>query len=244
MEKFDLIVIGAGGAGREAATRAHLDFGASVAVVEQGLWGGSCANVACKPTKQYVVAAELVADFRNAAELGLRDGLARFDLARLKERKDWLVGTQQAWRQRFVDAGFTAVDGEAVLVDEHTVRVGARELTSSRILVATGSRVAVPPIEGIDDVPWLDSTAALELTEVPGSLLVLGAGAVGLELAHAFARFGAQVTVVEGADRIAIRSDADASAELTSALATDGLEIVTSTFVTRVERAGTRVRAT
>ena len=244
MEKFDLIVIGAGGAGREAATRAHLDFGASVAVVEQGLWGGSCANVACKPTKQYVVAAELVADFRNAAELGLRDGLARFDLARLKERKDWLVGTQQAWRQRFVDAGFTAVDGEAVLVDEHTVRVGARELTSSRILVATGSRVAVPPIEGIDDVPWLDSTAALELTEVPGSLLVLGAGAVGLELAQAFARFGAQVTVVEGADRIAIRSDADASAELTSALATDGLEIVTSTFVTRVERAGTRVRAT
>jgi len=244
MEKYDLIVIGAGGAGREAATRAAVDFGASVAVVERGLWGGSCANVACKPTKQYATAAELVGDLRVASELGLRGGLGRFDLARLKERKDWLVGTQTVWRQRFVDAGFTAIDGDAALVDAHTVRIGTRQLTSNRIVVATGSRVAVPPIAGIEDVPWLDSTAALELTAVPESLLVLGAGAVGLELAHVFARFGARVTIVEGADRIAVRSDAEASAELAAALSAEGIEIVTSTFVTGVERAGTGVRAT
>jgi mercuric reductase len=244
VEKFDLIVIGGGGAGREAATRAHADFGASVAVIESGLWGGSCANVACKPTKQYVAAAEFLADARAAPDLGVRGALARFDLAQLKDRKDWLVGSQRDWRQRFVDLGFTAIDGEATLVDPNTVRVGDRELMSNRILIATGSRVAVPPIAGIDDAPWLDSTTALELTEVPPSLLVLGAGAVGLELAQAFARFGSRVTIVEGADRIAIRSDADAAAELQAALAHDGLEIVTSTFVTKVEPASESIRAT
>jgi mercuric reductase len=243
VDKFDLIVIGAGGAGREAATRAHVDFGASVAVVERGLWGGSCANVACKPTKQYVRAAELVHDLRVAPELGLSGGLARFDLATLKERKDWLVGTQHAWRQRFVDAGFTSIEGDATLIDASTVRVGERELAGSRIVVATGSRVAVPPIDGIDEVPWLDSTAALELTEVPDSLLVLGAGAVGLELAQVFARFGSRVTIVESAERIAIRSDADASSELAAALRADGLEVVTGTFVTRVERSRNGIRA-
>jgi len=237
-ERYDLIVIGGGGAGREAATRARMDHGAAVAVVERGLWGGSCANVACKPTKQYAAAAALIADLRIASDLGLEAGArAGFQLAALKERKDWLVGTQAAWRQRFVDAGFTAIDGDATLVSENTVRVGDRILAAERILISTGSRTAVPPIEGIDDVLWIDSTGALELTELPPRLLVLGAGAVGLELAQAFARFGSQVTLVEGADRLAIRSDEDAAAELDAALAADGIEIVTGTFVTRVARA-------
>jgi mercuric reductase len=243
VERFDLIVIGAGGAGREAATRAHVDFGATVAVVERGLWGGSCANVACKPTKQYVAAASLIGDLRNAADLGIRGALGRFELGRLKERKDWLVGTQEMWRQRFVDAGFRAVDGDAVFLDASTVRVGDRVLRGDRIIVATGSRPAIPPIEGIDEVPWLDSTAALELTEVPHRLLVLGAGAVGLELAQAFARFGSQVTIVEGTERIAIRADAEAAAELSGALAAEGIEVVTGTFVTRVEQVEGGLRA-
>ncbi len=235
--RFDLIVVGAGSAGREAATRARVDHGARVAVVEHGLWGGSCANVACKPTKQYVTAAELLASLRAAADLGVHTGAVAFDLAALKARTDWLVGTQEAWRQRFADLGLTLVDGTAELVDAATVRVGDRLLAGERILVSTGSRTAVPPIEGIDEVPWLDSAGALGLTELPGSLLVLGAGAVGLELAQAFRRFGSTVTLVEGADRIAIRSDADAAAEVHAALEDDGVEIVTGTFVTRVERA-------
>src|SRR5581483_6725929 len=96
--RFDLIVVGAGSAGREAATRARVDHGARVAVVEHGLWGGSCANVACKPTKQYVTAAELLASLRAAADLGVHTGAVAFDLAALKARTDWLVGTQEAWR--------------------------------------------------------------------------------------------------------------------------------------------------
>ena len=234
MDSFDLIVIGSGGAGREAATRAYLDYGASVAVIENGLWGGSCANVACKPTKQYAVAAELIAALRAAADLGIRAGPVTFDLGGLKERKDWLVGTQVDWRQRFVDIGFNAIDGEAALVAENTVRVGDRLLTAERILIATGSRTAVPPIEDIDDVPWIDSSGALELTAVPGRMLVLGAGAVGLEFAQAFARFGSHVTLADGADRIAFHADAAAAAELHAALESDGIDILVNAFLTKV----------
>ena len=243
-EHFDLVVIGGGGTGREAATRAAVDHGASVAVIESERWGGACANVACKPTKQYVVAAELLADLRVAADLGVSVGATTFDLARLKARKDWLVGTQENWRRRFVDAGFTAIDGAATIVDPHTVAAGDRLMTADRILVATGSRTAVPPIDGIDDVPWIDNSGALELTELPESMLVLGAGAVGLEFAQTFARFGSEVTIVEGAERIAIRADADAAAEIHAALEDDGVEIVTGTFVTKVRREGTMIAAT
>lgn len=243
-EHFDLIVIGGGGTGREAATRAVVDHGASVAVIESERWGGSCANVACKPTKQYVAAAELLAGLRSAEDLGISTSGAAFDLARLKARKDWLIGTEATWRQRFVDAGFTAIDGVATIVDPQTVRVGDRVLTAERILVAAGSRTAVPPIDGIDDVPWIDNVGALELTELPESLLVLGAGAVGLEFAQAFARFGSRVTIVEGAERIAIRADADAAAEVHAALEDDGVEIVTDTFVTKLRREGDAIAAT
>ena len=243
-ESFDLIVIGGGGAAREAATRAVADHGATVAVIERERWGGSCANIACKPTKQYVKAAELIADLRAAGDMGVETRASTFDLARLKARKDWLIGTQETWRQRFVDAGFTAIDGEATIVDSQTVQVGERLLTAERILVATGSRTALPPIDGIDEVPWIDNIGALELTELPASMLVLGAGAVGLEFAQAFARFGSKVTIVEGAERIAIRADADAAAQIQLALEDDGVEIVTNTFVTKVERQGGAIAAT
>lgn len=244
MNEFDLIVIGGGGASREAATRAATDHGASVAVIERERWGGSCANVACKPTKQLVVAAGLLKDLRAVgADLGIQTDGVEFSLAALKARKDWLIGSQETWRQRYDDA-FTAIDGEASFVDERTVRVGDRLLTADRILIATGSRTAVPPIPGIDDAPWVDNIGLLEVTALPESLLVLGGGAVGLEFAQAFARFGSRVTIVEGGERIAARSDADAASELTAALRDEGVEVVTSTYVTRLGRDGAGAIAT
>src|SRR5215468_689877 len=155
-ESFDLIVIGAGSSAREAAVHAVRDHGARVALVERERWGGQCPNVACKPTKQYVTAAELLHDLAVAPELGIDIGGRSFDLARLKARKDRLVGTQEAWLQRFHDAGFDTFAGEATFVDPNTVLVGRLVLTAERILIATGSRTAVPPIDGIDSVPWID----------------------------------------------------------------------------------------
>jgi mercuric reductase len=244
-DRYDLIVLGAGSAAREAAARATNDHGKTVALVERLRWGGDCPNVACKPTKQYVAAAELLRDAREiASELGIDLGTPAFDLARLKARKDWLVGTQEAWRKRLDDAGYHTIAGEGRFVDARTIAVGDRILTAERVLIATGSRTAVPPVRGIEDVEWLDHVSALELTELPRSLAVLGAGAVGLEFAQAFGRFGTKVTLVEGAPRIAPLADADAAAEVHAALVDEGLEIVTNTFATAVERDGDELMLT
>lgn len=235
-EDYDLLVLGAGSAAREAAARAALDHGASVALVERDLWGGQCPNNACKPTKQYVTAAELMRDLRAAGDLGIDVGQPTFDLAQLKARKDWLIGSQETWRQRFIDAGYVTVRGEASFVDATTVRVGERLLSGRNILIATGSRTSVPPTKGIDGVDWLDHIGVLELTELPASLLVIGGGAVGLELGQAFARFGSRVTLVQADGQIAARSDADAAAEVAESLSDDGVDVIVSTFVTEVSR--------
>ena len=244
-ESFDLIVIGAGSAAREGAAKAAREHGASVAMIERERWGGSCPNVACRPTKAYLVAAELAHDANTlAAKLGIEVGEARVDLARVKARKDSLLTTQEKWRERLTEAGYELVDGVAGFEDAHTIRVGERRLSAERILVATGSRTALPPIDGLDQVDWLDHVSALEATELPASLLVVGAGAVGLEFAQAFQRYGSHVTIVDAVDRIAFRDDPEAAAELADALTDDGIETITSTFVKSVRRDGDAIVAT
>src|SRR5436853_2025601 len=196
-EQFDLVVLGGGSAARDAANMAMRDYDARVALVERERWGGSCPNVACTPTKAYLVAAALAHEIDALApKLGLDPGPARPDLKRIKARKDSLKKPQERWVADLRAAGFDTYPGEARFVDARTICVEDVELTAERILVATGSRTAVPPIDGLDRVDWLDHISALELEELPGSLLVIGAGAVGLEFAQAFSRFGSRVTVV------------------------------------------------
>ena len=244
MKHYDLIVLGSGSAARDGAAKAAQQCGASVALVESTRWGGSCPNVACKPTKAYLVVAELVHDVNELGEkLGLDVGPARIDLARVKARKDSLKKGDQKWMEDLQSAGFDTYGGMAELMDAGTIRVGDEELTAERILVATGSRTAVPPIEGIDDVDWIDHVSALELTELPESMLVVGAGPVGLEFAQIFARFGTRITVVQGASRISPRSDAQATEVLQAALEDDGIEFVLSSTVKSVRRDGDEVVA-
>jgi mercuric reductase len=245
VKHYDLIVLGSGSAARDAAAKAVQQCNASVALVESTRWGGSCPNVACKPTKAYLVVAELVHDINRLAEkLGIEVGPAHVDLARVRARKDSLKKGDPKWVEDLRGAGFDTYDGLAELVDERTVRVGDEELTAERILIATGSRTAVPPIEGIDGIDWIDHVSALELTELPESMLVVGGGPVGLEFAQIFARFGSRVTVVQGADRISSRSDEQASAVLHGALEDDdGIEIVLASFVKSVRRDGEEIVA-
>ena len=244
-ERFDLIVIGGGSAARDAAGMASREHNARVALVEQERWGGSCPNVACTPTKAYLVAAELAHDASALApKLGVETGAVRVDLARVREWKETLKKSQEQWVVDLEAAGFATFTGKASLVDAHTVSVGDRQLAAERILIATGSRTAVPPVEGIDEVGWIDHVSALDLTELPRSLLVVGAGAVGLEFGQAFARFGSEVTIVDAADRIAPLADAEASAKLAAALADEGIRLAPGVFVQRVRRDGGEAVAT
>ncbi len=236
-ETYDLIVLGAGSAARDGAGMAAREHGARVAIVERTRWGGSCPNVACRPTKAYLVAAELMHDVRrHAAERGIDLPAPALDLARTRAWKDSLRRDQDSWVKLLRDAGYGVYPGEAAFVDAHTVHVGDARLSAERILVATGGRTAVPPIPGIADVHWIDHISALELTEVPESLLVVGAGPVGLEFAQIFARFGARVTIVNHGPQIAARADTDAANELQAALEDEGIEVVLNGGVERVGR--------
>ncbi|MGB2874835.1 MAG: NAD(P)/FAD-dependent oxidoreductase [Gaiellaceae bacterium] len=244
-ERFDLIVLGAGSAARDAAVRAAREHGARVAIVERERWGGSCPSVACKPTKAYLVAAELTHDVNALADsIGIEVGAARANLARIRAWKESLKKPQPKWIEELEAAGLTTFQGEARLVDANTVQVGETELEAERILIATGSRTAVPPIDGIDDVGWIDHVSALELTELPDSLLVVGAGGVGLEFGQIFSRFGSRVTIVDALERISPSSDKEASATLAAALEDEGIEIATSVFVKTVRREGREIVAT
>lgn len=244
-DRYDLIVLGGGSAARAGARKASEEHGTKVALVESIRWGGSCPNVACKPTKAYLVVAELVHDVNHLAEkVGIEVGPARVDLARAKGRKDSLKKPQPDWVKELNGQGFDTYDREAELVSAETVRVGDEELSGERILIATGSRTAIPEIEGLGDVDWLDHVSALELTELPDSLLVVGGGPVGLEFAQAFARFGSRVTVVHSRDHLAPRTDEQAADELAGALEDEGIELVVSSRVQRFERHTDGVAAT
>src|SRR5712691_7198790 len=137
--EFDLVVIGAGSAAREAAGRART-YGASVAVVERGLWGGSCPNVACSPTKAYVAAADLLHDVNSlAAEMGIEVGRATANLARVRARKDSLKRTQDRWIESLEEQEISTFTGEASIVGPNTVDVSGHELAAELILVADAS---------------------------------------------------------------------------------------------------------
>jgi mercuric reductase len=243
-ERYDLIVLGSGSAARAGAGKAAQEHGARVTLIEHTLWGGSCPNVACRPTKAYVVAAELMHEVRHhAAERGIDLPDPAIRLAQTRSWKDALRRDQQSWVQTLKDAGYAVVPGTAAFVDADTVRVGDQELSGDRILVATGSRTAVPPIPGIDVIEWIDHISALELEEVPESLLVVGAGPVGLEFAQIFARFGSRVTIVNTGPQIAARSDTEAAAELQAVLEEEGIDVVLNSGVDSFARSGEGIDA-
>jgi mercuric reductase len=243
-QPYDLIVLGSGSAARDGAGKAARDYGARVALIEHWLWGGSCPNVACRPTKAYVVAAELMHDVRHhAAERGIALPEPSIELAQTRKWKDSLRRDQQSWVQTLKEAGYRVVPGTAAFVDARTVRVGEQQLSCDRILIATGSRTAVPPIPGIEDIEWIDHVSALELEEVPESLLIVGAGPVGLEFAQIFARFGSRVTIVNTGPQIAAHADTEAASELQAALEEEGIEVVLNSGVDSFARDGDGIAA-
>ncbi len=244
-ETYDLIVLGAGSAARDGAAKASREHGVRVAIVERTRWGGSCPNVACRPTKAYLTAAELMHDVRHhASERGIDLPEPTIELARTRAWKDSLRRDQESWLQVLADAGYGLFPGEATFVDPQTVRVGETEVSADKVLIATGSRTAVPPIPGVEDVEWIDHVSALELDEVPSSLLVVGGGPVGLEFAQIFARFGSRVTIVNHGPQVAARADTDAARELQAALEAEDIEVVLNSGVDSFSRNGNVVEAT
>ena len=244
---LDLVVVGGGSAAFAAAIRGA-ELGARVAVAEEGVIGGTCVNRGCLPTKNLLHAAERYHDYRTDGFPGLPKGEAAASFADVIAQKDELVASMR--QKKYVDIleaypEIRLVPRRARLVSEHEAAVGGERMTAGAFLVATGASPAPLPVEGIETVPVLNYKEALDLRELPRSLVVVGGGPIGLELGQMFARFGTEVTVLEALPRIAPLEEPEISEALRAYLEAEGIRIHTNAKVLRVGRGegGVRVRA-
>jgi pyruvate/2-oxoglutarate dehydrogenase complex dihydrolipoamide dehydrogenase (E3) component len=228
MRRFDAIIIGAGQAGPSLAGRLTA-AGMTVAFVERHLFGGTCVNTGCMPTKTLVASAYAAHLARRAADLGIDlDGAVRVDMKRVKARADAVVANARAGVEKSLrdNARCTVIDGHARFEGPDRVRVGNELLTASRIFINVGGRAVVPDrMPGVHDVPFLTNTSMLALDRLPEHLVVVGGSYVGLEFAQMYRRFGAQVTVVEKAARLVPREDEDVSDTIRDVLLAEGVAV-------------------
>ena len=245
-EAFDAIVVGGGQAGPALAERCSKE-GLRTAVIERSHFGGTCVNVGCMPTKTLVASARAIHVARRGAEFGFSTGEIRVDMQRIKERKDQIVLQSRAgvmqWMQGLKHA--EVIRGEAAFIAPRTVRIGqgagARVLSAPRVFINVGGRVSVPDLPGIHDVPHLDSSSIMELTEVPEHLVIVGGSYIGLEFAQIMRRFGAKVTVVERLPKLLPREDDDVSDGIHDILAAEGIEFQLAADCLSLSRRGSDV---
>jgi pyruvate/2-oxoglutarate dehydrogenase complex dihydrolipoamide dehydrogenase (E3) component len=227
---FDSIVIGAGQAGPSLAGRLT-SAGMKVAIVERNLFGGTCVNTGCMPTKTLVASAYAAHLARRSAEYGIDIGTPiRIDMKRVKARADTVSANArrnlEAWLRGL--EGLTVIEGHARFEGPGVVRVGENLMKAPRIFINGGGRANVPDMPGIGTVDYLVNTTILKLDAVPRHLVVVGGSYIGLEFAQMYRRFGAEVTVVEMAPRLIAREDEDVSEAVRQILTDEGITVRTS----------------
>lgn len=238
--EFDLAIIGGGSAGFAAAIKAA-DLGAQVAIAEGGTLGGTCVNVGCVPSKTLIRAAEAQRRRAHHGFAGIPASDGAPDWSVVREEKDELVAElRQAkyWDVLREYPSVTLFEERAELTGDTAIRLGGgRVIGAAKVLLATGSSPWSPPIPGLAEAGFLDNTTAMALDRLPASMIVVGASAVGLELAQMFARLGVRITVLEGALRVLPAEDFEVGIALAQYLNDEGLEILTGASITRVSRA-------
>ncbi len=238
MRDFDLAVIGAGAAGL-TVTAVAAQLGLRVVLIERAQMGGDCLNTGCVPSKALLAAAHAVRNARHAGVFGIRLPPAQVDWAAVQSHVQGVIDAIAPMDSavRFRAMGATVLAGEARFTAPDTLEItgpDARSLTANRIVIAAGGRAAIPPIPGLDSVPFVTHERLFAVTPKPAHLLILGGGPIGLEMAQAHAALGCRVTVVE-AGRIAGRDDAELADGLRHTLTADGVELIEGVAVTRVE---------
>jgi pyruvate/2-oxoglutarate dehydrogenase complex dihydrolipoamide dehydrogenase (E3) component len=224
---FDAIIIGAGQGGPTLAGR-FAEAGMKVALAERNLFGGTCVNTGCTPTKTMVASAYAAHLARRASDFGVQiDGAVNVDMRRVKARKDAIVAESRdglaGWLKSLPNC--TIIEGHARFESPHEVRIGEESLSADRIFINVGGRAAVPPMPGLDQVPYFTNRTLLDVDFVPPHLIVVGGSYVGLEFAQMFRRFGSEVTVIEMGPRLVRREDEDVSEAIRQFLDTEGIRV-------------------
>jgi pyruvate/2-oxoglutarate dehydrogenase complex dihydrolipoamide dehydrogenase (E3) component len=234
-QTYDAVIIGAGQAGGPFSTTLA-QAGWKIALVEKEHVGGTCVNEGCTPTKTMVASARVAHLARRAADYGVQIGPVSVDMLKVRQRKRDIVARFRNGGQRHIarTEGVDLLFGEAHFIEPKTVEVhlndgATRILTADHIFINTGGRPVNPPVEGLDQVPTLNSTSIMELDTVPEHLLVLGGGYIGLEFGQMFRRFGSKVTIIQRGERLLAREDADVADEVAKILREDGIEVLLKT---------------
>ncbi|MBD2715884.1 mercuric reductase [Microvirga sp. STR05] len=239
--QYDALIIGSGQAGNPLAT-ALADAGQRVVLVEENLLGGSCINYGCTPVKAMLASAERAHQLRTAAAYGMQPQEPAVDMAAVVTRKDEIVlAMRNGVRSNLTQErpGITVLHGHATFVGPRTVQVQlaggkTQQLTARKVFINTGTRAAVPDIEGLQEVPFLTTTQLLDLKELPEHLVILGGGYIGLEFSQLYRRLGSRVTIVESHRQLLEREDDDACIGLTRVLEAEGVEVVLGAKVRKV----------
>ena len=223
---FDSIIIGSGQAGPFLAARLAA-AGRSVALVERKFLGGTCVNTGCTPTKAMVASAKVAHQTREAAQFGVHiEGHLHVSLTEVKSRADKIVrNSRESLRKMLANAGCAVIHGHARFISAHEVQVGEETVRGEEIFINVGLRAAIPKLPGLQDVSYWTNSSLLQRTELPSHLIVVGGGAVGVEFAQMFRRFGSDVTLVEMKRRLVHREDMAGSELVAELLQQEGVQL-------------------
>ena len=238
-KKYDLIVIGGGPAGSEAAVTAN-EKGAKVALIERDHLGGTCLNYGCDPTKSLLYVAHLLHQARQGERYGLQIPTAHAVWPAVLDYVEQVLnemrgGTPEEARMHWAEQGIDLYLDEGRFVSPHEVAVSEEILWGDRLIIAAGTETNVPPIDGLDKVDYITNVEAVSLNHIPKRLAVIGGGPLGLEFAQIFARFGSEVTVLESTPYILNTEDRELADKLVELLKKEGVQIKADVDIQRVE---------
>ncbi|MBI4216313.1 MAG: mercury(II) reductase [Chloroflexi bacterium] len=241
VDRYDLVIIGGGAAAFGAATRAW-ELGASAVLINAGLpLGGTCVNVGCVPSKLLLeIGAERYLPQHPRFKALIGGSIPPFDFAAAMGEKDEIVAAlrERNYHQVAAGLGVKVVEGRARFTSPHEVEVNGQPITGERFLIATGSRPQIPSFPGLEQAGYLTSREALSLARLPESMIVVGAGPLGLEFAQVYARFGTRVTVLQRGWQILSRAEPEVAAELRRCLEDEGIGIHTMVDIQEMRREG------
>ena len=244
MDHFDHIVVGTGQA--TGTLLSGISRNESVAVLEGAEVGGTCVNVGCTPTKTLVASAKAAFAARRAAEYGVMTGGVSVDFPKVMARMNALRRSNRDGLAHYVESleNVTLIRDWATFTGPKTLRAGDKALSGEHVHINVGGRARVPDISGVNEVPWLDNRRILDLSELPGHLLIVGASYIGLEFAQIFRRLGSDVTVLGHGPRIMTREDEDVSLAAQRILEAEAISFILNADVKRLSRADAGVTLT